>query len=213
VQGAIGPSADALWYAAYGSNMAAARFACYLVGGCPPGASRTYVGARDRNPPADVRPLVMRGGIYFAWESPTWGGGIAFYDAHAAGTALARAYLVTPGQLSDVVAQEMHRDPGADLDLGELLAAGSSVHGPGRYESLHVVGEIDHRPVVTFTSSWAVEEVELNPPVAPYLSMVAAGIHEAHSWGSVDIADYLLACPGVSQGWSRDELVAVLPTY
>lgn len=70
-----------VWYAAYGSNLDRDRFLTYLGGGRPPGATRTYPGARDRRPPANDRPLLLPGALFFAWESPTWGGGIAFYDA------------------------------------------------------------------------------------------------------------------------------------
>jgi hypothetical protein len=48
-----------------------------------------------------------------------WGGGIAFYDPVAHGRLAARAYLVTFGQLSDVVAQEARRPVGSDLVLGD----------------------------------------------------------------------------------------------
>lgn len=37
-----------VWYAAYGSNLAAARFRCYVVGGRPAGAARTYPERRGR---------------------------------------------------------------------------------------------------------------------------------------------------------------------
>jgi len=47
-----------------------------------------------------------------------WGGGIAFYNPHADGEMAARAYLLTFGQLSDVVAQEARRPVGSDLMLG-----------------------------------------------------------------------------------------------
>ncbi len=75
-----------LWYAAYGSNMAADRLRHYLEGGAPPGAALTQPGARDPSPPRDVRPVSLSGSVYFAWDSPTWGGGIAFYDPLAPGT-------------------------------------------------------------------------------------------------------------------------------
>ena len=145
-------SLDRLWYASYGSNMAIDRLTCYLAGGCPPGATRTYPGARDPSPPLDLRPVSLPGSVYFAWTSPTWGGGIAFYDPEAPGTSYGRAYLMTLSQLSDVAAQEMHRPPGTDLDLTDVLSDGVSVIGPGRYESLHAVGSLDSLPVVTFTA-------------------------------------------------------------
>jgi hypothetical protein len=72
-----------LWYAAYGSNLARDRFENYLSGGRPVGATRHYPGARDSSPPIDDRPLLLPGRLFFAWESPTWGGGIAFYDPPA----------------------------------------------------------------------------------------------------------------------------------
>ena len=109
-----------LWYASYGSNMERDRFHCYLAGGCPPGATRTYPGARDRTLAGDPQPVRLDGSVYFAWQSPTWGGGIAFYDPDAPGQSIGVAYPLTLGQFSDVAAQEMHREPGADLDLAEL---------------------------------------------------------------------------------------------
>jgi hypothetical protein len=192
-----------LWYAAYGSNMASDRFGCYLAGGCPPGAARTYPGARDRTLPRDARPVRLDGSVYFAWESPTWGGGIAFYDADAADESVGVAYRLTLGQFSDVAAQEMHREPGTDLDLAELWDTGHHALGPGRYESLHVVDRIDELPVVTFTAS---TPPDLNPPVEPYLSTIARGLAEAHGWGSAEIADYLLARPGVGDAWDEASL-------
>ena len=101
-----------LWYAAYGSNLARDRFENYLSGGRPVGATRHYPGARDSSPPIDDRPLLLAGRLFFAWESPTWGGGIAFYDPDGEGTVYARAYRITAEQFSDLAAQEMRRDPG-----------------------------------------------------------------------------------------------------
>src|SRR5205823_6117258 len=37
-----------VWYVSYGSNLSAERFHYYIRGGRPPGAARTYPGARDR---------------------------------------------------------------------------------------------------------------------------------------------------------------------
>ena len=136
-----------LWYAAYGSNLARDRLEAYLSGGRPAGATRHYPGARDPSPPIDDRPLLLPGRLFFAWKSPTWGGGIAFYDADADGTVYARAYRITAEQFSDLAAQEMRRDPGAELDLSQVLAQRRHSYGPGRYETLHLVGELDDLPV------------------------------------------------------------------
>ena len=43
-----------VFYAAYGSNLCAERFGCYLSGGRPPGLARTHT--RGRVIPARLRP-------------------------------------------------------------------------------------------------------------------------------------------------------------
>ncbi len=199
-----------VWYTSYGSNMSEARFRHYLQGGRPDGATRDYPGARDRTVPSKVEPVMLAGSVFFAWESPTWGGGIAFYDPAGPGTSYGRAYLVTAGQFADVAAQEMHRIPDADLDLTGLLADGHTLLGPGRYERLLVVGEIDGLPVVTFTASWTQDEIELNPPVARYLQLMAAGLRDGHHLDDDEIVAYLLARPGARPRWTTESLAAAL---
>ena len=201
---------DEIWYAAYGTNMTLDRFTCYLTGGSPPGARRVTPGARDPALPRDSRPVEMRGCVYFAWESPTWGGGIAFYDPAGEGRSVGRAYLLTLGQLSDVVAQEMHRTPGADLDLRDLVTDGTALLGPGRYESMHVVGQIDDAPVVTMTSSWEADEISYNPPGAAYLATMGRGLAEGQGWDPDQVTAYLLARPGIGDVWDDDSVRAVL---
>ena len=137
----------------------------------------------------------MRGRLVFAWESPTWGGGIAFHDAAGDGEVLARAYLLTTRQLSDVIEQEMRRPPGADHDLGPLLAAGRHELGPGRYETLRVVGLLEDRPVVTFgcDDPWS---LRLRPPAPAYVETIARGLRAAHEMSDAEIEAYLSSCPG-----------------
>ena len=200
-----------VWYAAYGSNLSSERFEHYLRGGQPTGASRHYSGARDRAKPMDDRALSLPGDVYFAWESPTWGGGIAFYDPDSPGSAVARAYLVTGEQFSDVASQEMRRPVGRDLPLRSLFRESrTAVLGPGRYETLHVVDEIDQVPVVTFTASWEHRTAALNAPVATYLRTIAAGLAEAHGFTAEQSCGYLLARPGVAPTWSRAALLAAV---
>ena len=103
----------------------------------------TYPAPATAAEPAADAAVVLPGQVYFGWHSPTWGGGIAFYDADSQGQALGRAYLITEGQFADVAAQEMHRAPGEDLDLSTVLEERQHTLGPGRYESLHLVGELE----------------------------------------------------------------------
>lgn len=191
-----------VWYVSYGSNMNAARFGCYLAGGTPIGARRSFPGCRDTRPPLATRGYELRGGIYFATRSPVWGGGRAFYDPALPGTAPARAYLITASQFADVAAQEMYRAPGADLDLREAIAAGRAELGPGRYETLLCVGHLDDHPVLTFTAPWAAHDVEPEAPSAGYLRMLATGLCDAHGWEMPRAAGYLARLRGAAGAWS-----------
>jgi hypothetical protein len=198
-----------LWYASYGSNLSRDRFLCYLQGGRPPGASRSYPGARDQSAPLDERAIVLPGQVFFGWHSPTWDGGIAFYDTGSPGQALARAYLITEGQFADVAAQEMARPPGADLDLSTVLEERQHTLGQGRYEALHLVGELEEQPVLTFTSPEPAG-VDHNAPSAAYLATVARGLRETHGHPDAELVDYLVDCPGVSPHWSREQVAELV---
>jgi hypothetical protein len=205
-----GPAAGHVWYAAYGSNMSMGRLRCYLAGGCPPGGARTYPGARDHAMPVRSAAVELPGALYFATRSPVWKGGRAFYDPDAAGTVWGRAHLVTTGQFSDIVAQEMYRPPGNDLDLGPVLADGRARLGPGRYETLVRRGDLDGVPLLTFTAPWRAADVEWTGPSAAYLRMLAAGLLEAGAWDAGEIARYLASRPGAEGRWTAEQVARLL---
>ncbi|MEV4739883.1 histone deacetylase [Streptomyces sp. NPDC049555] len=190
--------------------MHARRLRCYLTGGRPAGARRTYPGCRDPRPPERSVPLMLPGVLYFATVSPVWSGGRAFYDPDGAGTTAARGYLLTAAQFSDVAAQEMYREPGRDLDLTGVRAGSRVVLGPGRYETLVCPGTLDGHPVLTFTAPWGHREVPGNPPSAAYLRHIAAGLAEAHGWGAERAAAYLAGCPGADEHWTPESAAALL---
>lgn len=191
---------DVLWYVSYGSNMSAQRFRYYLQGGTPPGTSHVYPGARDQREPQATAAVMIRGAVYFALQSKVWGGGMAFYEPDPPADwpvqTAARAYLLRRQQFSDVAAQEMHRAPGLDLHLDEVLAHGRAAVGPGRYETLVSPGELDGVPMVTFTAPWRSTEVQLTKPSPRYLDQLAAGLREAHGWTEARIKGYLNSLPG-----------------
>jgi hypothetical protein len=191
--------------------MYAARLRCYLEGGTPPGAQRGYAGCRDRSPARRVVASEFAGGVYFATESPVWHGGRAFFDPALPGRAAMRSYLVTAGQFSDIAEQEMYREPGPDLDLSTVLRTGRDQLGPGRYETLLYLGDLDGCPVLTFTAPWAASEIEKNPPSAAYLAMLVGGLWEAHGWSLPEIAGYLAPLPGVRGHWSAREIADLAP--
>jgi hypothetical protein len=184
-----------VWYVSYGSNMCAARFACYIEGGVPPGGSRANPGARDRRLPERSVAVDLPGTVYFAGESPQWGGGVAFYDHERPGRAAARGYLVTAEQFADIAAQEMYRLPQEGDPLAELvlspLDGGRHELGPGRYETLLDVGELDGARMLTFTSPHGLDHVEHTRPNDSYLTMVRDGLRESRGWDDEQISAYL----------------------
>ena len=149
----------------------------------------------------------MPGRLAFAWESPTWGGGIAFYEPDADGEVLARAYLITAGQFSDVLEQEMRRAPGADVDLSEVVRNRRHTLGPGRYETLHLAGELDGRPVVTFSAS-DVDELGIRAPAEAYVATMARGLRDTHGLSAQAAVDYLAGCRGI--GLTRQALAGLV---
>lgn len=198
-----------VWYVSYGSNMAASRLAFYLEGGQPAQGRRRNPGARNPAPPRRSVPVDLPGRLYFAGESPQWGGGIAFYDHDEPGPTAARAYLVTAGQFADIVAQEMYRipqdgDPLEELLLGGLGASGGSPDGrhrfgPGRYETLLEVGRLDGAPMLVFTAPHGYDAVEHTRPAPAYLAMLAEGLRESRGWDDAEVAAYFERL-GVSTG-------------
>jgi hypothetical protein len=177
------------WYLAYGSNLQQERFACYLGGGRPADAARTYVGARDTSVPRRWEPLRVPGRMVFAGESLVWGGGVAVLDPRGPGEVAGRAYLLTLEQLDDVVAQE--------------VGAGS-----GLYDAVVALPDLDDVPVRAVGT-------RLDPvptaPAAAYLRRVVHGLVETFAWSAEQCADYLLGTAGVAPAWSRRELVVLHP--
>ncbi|WP_240106631.1 histone deacetylase [Streptomyces sp. MUM 203J] len=200
------PSHTLVWYVSYGSNTHPGRLACYLAGGLPEGGVRPQPGCRDRTPPLASAALELPGALYFATESPVWGGGRAFYDPEASGRRiLARAHLVTAAQFSDIHAQEMYREPGAapDLDLAEAVRDGRAVLGEGRYETVVCPGTRDGYPLLTFTAPWRMDAVPWNPPSAAYVRHLYLGLLGAgDAWDGAAVASYLAGCPGAAGHWT-----------
>jgi len=199
-----------VWYTAYGSNTHLERLGCYIRGGRPSGTARTYPGCRDPRMPSRSVAVEVGGALYFATESPVWGGGRAFYDPRADGRVLARAHLVTTGQFSDIAAQEMYREPGAGIDLTEVLTRRTASLGEGRYETLVCAGQVEGLPVLTFTAPWGVRDVRWNPPSAAYVRYLADGLLSAGVWDVEGVASYVAACPGAAGHWSEEAIKGLL---
>ncbi len=200
-----------VYYASYGSNLYAARFACYLRGGRPPGASRTYDGARDGALPSDSVALSLPHRLYFTRFSKVWGGAPAFVDTALAPEhgALARAYLITWEQFEDVVAQENGRSTAPiEIAPSELEDGFSRPIGTGRgwYENLLCVGRHAGHPVVTITAPWALANVEPAAPAPGYLAMMIGGLRESLGLEDSAIVRYLSSAPGCDEELVRTAL-------
>ena len=183
-----------VWYVSYGSNMCRERLRCYIQGGRPRGGALEYVGARDTTLPVADLAVELPGSLYFAGESPTWGGGVAFYDPDVPGPTPARAYRITVQQFADVAAQEMHRLPEEGDPLEEVIIGGLETGrheaGPGHYETLIEVGRHDGLPMLTFTSPHGLDAVPHTRPAPAYLAMLRRGLRECRGWGDDQIDFY-----------------------
>lgn len=202
------------WYGCYGSNLAWARFRCYLEGGAPPGAAATQPGCRDASPPSGDRPVWLPGQVYFAHHAPSWGGGVAFLDTSSAARSPGRAYRVTLDQLADVTAQENRLAPGSlSFDVEHLVAARGAPVCAGWYGTVAPVGSVDGEPLLTITSGSPspTDPAALSAPSLAYLRTIAGGLAETHGWPAATIAEHLHACPGVAPTWSTTALTELGP--
>lgn len=201
--------AGEVWYVTYGSNLSAARLRCYLEGGRPAGGVRDYEGCRDPAEPRDRVALEIPGRLYFAGASLVWGGGSAFLDPFGDAVVAARAYLMTAGQFSDVVAQETRQPVGTDIPVADLTE-GEAVEVEGvHYRRALCLGRRSGVPMLTITSNGHPRE-EWSAPSAAYLWTIGAGLRESHGWQPVRIGAYLATAGGVDGTWTAAEIAAVV---
>ena len=179
-----------VWYASYGSNLSPQRFDCYVSGGRPEGARRTYTGCRDTTMPTGCRPTQLPGRVLFGAESSVWGGGMAFYDPQGEGPSLATAYRLTLEQFADVWFQERHLPVGGALPLDRTIAAGEWVGGTGLYDRVLVAGSIEREPVLTFTFPDSVQVAE-QPPSPAYAATIERGLIATHGLSREEAAAYI----------------------
>jgi hypothetical protein len=194
-----------VWYLAYGSNVSPQRFACYLGGGRPPGARRTYDGCRDPSPPRRTVAVWLPGRLLFGGVSRAWGGGMAFYDPDGDGRVAARAYLVTLAQFGDVLAQESRRPAGTPYAL-EAAVDGRLPGLGGVYDTVLRLGDADGAPRLVLAARCA---PAVRAPAPAYLRTILAGLADGFGMSAEERVDYLLAAPGVRPRWDRSALRAL----
>ena len=196
-------SEDRVWYAAYGSNLSRERFARYLCGGAPDGATVTHVypGCRDPSDPLDDVADEIDLELAFGGTSLTWGGGVALVRPGPR-RAKVRLYLLTREQFADVVAQENWIEPGTLFYEGPTTLDRAHV-----YRVVLVVGDRDGIPVVTLSQD---SDVPLARPSAAYLRHIAIGLRESHALSDDEIVDYLTSAPGISGLIEADEVAGAV---
>jgi len=192
----MGKEKDYIWYASYGSNISMDRFLCYIQGGKPKGASRTYEGCTDKSLPLDNKSIKIPHQLYFAKQAQVWnGGGVAFINPQLNQTAktLGRMYLITKAQFAEVVMQENALDSPPDIPYRKVVKNGGyRLFDESWYNYLLCLGRQNDYPIFTFTHDNFMK-TELNPPHVNYLDTIAKGIEDAYSYQKEEAVQYLIS--------------------
>ncbi len=170
---------DLVWYAAYGSNLSAERFAAYLTGGTggtDGHAHGHHHGARDATLPRADMPLTIPYRLVFAGQSRRWnGGGVAFLDPSDPTLTPGRAWLITTSQFADVYAQENGLEPSAAIEADLKFGRQPS---RGWYRQVLDLAPLHGVAVRTFTHPNPAE-LGFRPPDSTYLAVINRGRAEA----------------------------------
>ncbi|WP_186757239.1 hypothetical protein [Echinicola salinicaeni] len=184
---------ELVWYVSYGSNLLEERFLCYICGGQPKGASRTYNGCVDKSLPKDKKGLIINHELYFAKEAKVWhNGGVAFIhrEKDLSSKTFGRMYLITKDQFLDVVMQENALSERPDIDFKAIQKEKNGVlTNANWYNTICYLGEYEGAPIYTFT-----HHKLISPKVQPhpsYLSTIIAGIKETFKLSESEIHAYL----------------------
>lgn len=160
-------------YVSYGSNMNYKRFMRYIAGGTA--GTRTYKGARDTTPPAEVQHRQIDHPLVFKGESAVWTGGVGFLDDTKKGLTRAVGYLITWEQFIDVVTQENNASEPVTITrkAGEYILENLNTPVVTRphYNKIVNLGESEGVPALTFTSA-NLHEWEDTIPSTDYLAML-----------------------------------------
>ncbi|MCG9971132.1 hypothetical protein [Christiangramia crocea] len=202
-----------IWYACYGSNIREERFMCYIKGGTPPGAVRNFEGCADKTRPRQSRKIIINREMYFAKESVTWnGGGICFLrpEKDENFETLGRSYLISSGQFRDLVRQELKFEGEILINFERLIKDGYyNCMSDGRYGLLLYLGEMEGKPIVTFTSEKFLK-AEINQPNREYLSTIIRGLKEIYQISDDDLESYFRSKKGIKDCGIEKELPEII---
>jgi hypothetical protein len=81
--------------------------------------------------------------------------------------------------------------------------------GPGRYETVVRLGELDGAPMFTITHH-DVGSLRLAAPTARYLHWISVGLQESHGYDGASIARYLVTVPGIRGSWAETDIETLI---
>lgn len=198
-----------IWYASYGSNLLEERFRCYISGGTPRGAHRTYPGCTDTTAPKASKQIAINAELYFAKISRTWSGGGAGFikpELDANVTTLGRMYLISVDQFIELVKQEIKFEGELEVDLNRAVMEGMlELRREVWYSKLLYLGTEEGIPILTFTNTSFLES-EINPPNKHYLKIIIEGLKETYDLRPAEIISYLQSKPGIRNEEIEKEL-------
>ncbi|WP_424494773.1 hypothetical protein [Salinimicrobium sp. GXAS 041] len=189
-----------LWCASYGSNLIDERFSCYISGGTPRGAHRTYVGCTDTSAPIASKPIGINAEFYFAKVSRTWsGGGAAFIKPKIDKrfTTLGRMHLISVEQFIELVKQEVKHEGDLPINFEQAITVGVlDLLKETWYSKLMFLGTNEGYPIFTFTNMDFLAD-EINSPNEHYLKIIIEGLKETYNLSAAEIQEYLSVKKGI----------------
>ncbi len=191
---------ERVWYACYGSNLMEDRFLCYIGGGTPKGAKRTYVGCNDKALPKANKSFMINHELYFAKSSKTWSGGSAAFikpQEDKSAKTYGKIYSISNSQFIDLVKQEIKFEEHLDVDFKkvidqEYLDIATNVW----YDRILFLGYHEELPVFSFTNSEFLED-EINAPHPFYLEKIIVGLKQTYQFTTQEIVNYLQDKKGI----------------
>ncbi|MEN5231567.1 hypothetical protein [Sphingobacterium faecium] len=203
---------DKVWYACYGSNLLEEHFLCYIKGGQPAGAKTVYGGCLDKTIPSENEDMYINSELYFARASKNWdNGGVAFIRTTFSPTVstMGRIYLITKGQLIDIVKQETNTVLGLELDFTKAIQDGSHIFKEkSGYGNLLYIGQQKDYPIFTLTDES--DNQMQTKPSADYLKAMCQGIKQTHGFDDLTILDYLKNKRGIIGNYTDEELMQII---
>lgn len=192
---------DLIWYACYGSSLSYDRFLCYLEGSKAAGASRKNKAARNSQEPVDERAYFIPHALYIAQKSLMWDrGGVAFLKptSDPKVQTWGRLYLICREQCEDIFRQDnAQADAVLDWDCILNQQPSATTIGEGWYNTVLHIGELEGKPIITFTSS---QIHNVNSPSESYMQMFIDGLHDCYGIGKEGVKSYLKNIPGIKGG-------------